>query len=189
MPSTGSDAGGKSRCGSCRTWVMDSMYPCVMTCSIMPKIASNLAFTRVTMAVRSGRSHSWMCSFPSGCLDMSSGFPPHHVAVQRVLSSASNWAVMVENEGPALLGYRQCLLVRLLHLILRKKTPDEQVLQAGKLARVAVHGSGAVPRQLQQGVVVHDKERGGGGGEGKHPAGRIGTRHGAPGAIAVPLPR
>ena len=96
---------------------------------------------------------------------------------------------MVEDAGPALLGDRQCLLVRLLHLIPRKKPPDEQVLQAGKLAGVAVHGSGAVTRQLLQGVVVRDKERGGVDGEGKQPAGRIGTRHGEPGAVAVPLPR
>ena len=93
--------------------------------------------------------------------------PPHHLAVRRVLSSASNWVVVVEDPGPTLLGDRQCLLVRLLHLILRKKTPDEQVLQAGKLTGVAVHGSGAVTRQLQQGILVRDKQRCGGDGEGK----------------------
>ena len=70
-----------------------------------------------------------------------------------------------------------------------KKTPDEQVLQVGKLVGVVVHGSGAITRQLQQGVVVRDKERGGGDGEGKQPAGRIGTRHGEPRTVAVPLPR
>ena len=46
------------------------------------------------------------------------------------------------------------------------------MLQAGKLAGVAVHGTGAVSRQLQRGVVVRDKERGGGDGEGKQPASR-----------------
>ena len=67
-----------------------------------------------------------------------------------VLSSAINLAVVVEDAGPALLGDRQCLLVRLVHLIVRKKPLNEQVLQAGKLAGVAVHGSGAATRQLQQ---------------------------------------
>ena len=115
--------------------------------------------------------------------------PPHHLAVRRVLGSAGNWVVVVEDAGPGLLGDRKCLLVRLLHLIHRKKAPDEQVLQAGKLAKVPFHGSGGVTRQLQQGVVVRHKERGGGDGEGKQPAGRIGTRQGEPAAVAVPLAR
>ena len=63
------------------------------------------------------------------------------------------------------------------------------MLQVGKPDGVVVHGSGVVTRRLQQGVVVHDKEQGGGDGKGKQPAGRIGTRHGEPGVIAVPLPR
>ena len=63
LPSTGSDIAAKSRCGSCRTWVTECMYPCVMTYSVLPKIASNLAFTRVTVAVRRGRSHSCPTAF------------------------------------------------------------------------------------------------------------------------------
>ena len=42
---------------------------------VLPKIASSLAFTRVTMDVRHGRDHTWMWSSASGCLDMSSGSP------------------------------------------------------------------------------------------------------------------
>ena len=116
-------------------------------------------------------------------------FPPHHLAVRRVLSSASNWAVVVEDASPALHGDHQCLFECVLHLILSKKTADEQVLQAGKLAGVAIHGIGAVTRQLQQRVVVRDKERGGRDAEGKRHVGRIRTRRGEPGAVAVPVPR
>ena len=95
---------------------------------------------------------------------------------------------MVEDAGPTLLGDRQCLLECVIHHILSKKIAAEQVLRARKLARVAAHGSGAVTRQLHQGV-VRDKERGGGDREGKQPAGRIGTGHCGTGAVAVPLPR
>ena len=63
------------------------------------------------------------------------------------------------------------------------------MLQAGKLTRVAVHGTGAVTRQLQQRILVRDKQRRGGDGEGKEPAGRIRTRDGEPGTVSVPFPR
>ena len=34
------------------------MWPCIMRCRVLPKIASSFAFTRVTMALMRGGSHS-----------------------------------------------------------------------------------------------------------------------------------
>ena len=194
MASTGTDAAGKSRCGSCRTSVMSNVGEGLNV--RLRHDVQRLAQDRLELGLHP-RHHGRQARqvpkldvfFPIRMLGHVLRLAPHHLAVRRVLSSASNWAVLVEDAGPALLGDHQCLLVRLLHLILRKTTPDEQVLQAGKLAGVVVHGSGALTRQLQQGVVMRDKERVGGDGEGKQPAGRIGTWHGEPGAVAVPLPR